>query len=94
MNRQDSCSNHHSTTTRGFLRTVNWNLNGASKFSIICHLLGYRLLIFDSFEGVEYQPGNSFSGAYIADEALVRKHVSLYGEIEVCELCQVGLSIL
>jgi len=29
MNLQDSCSNHHPTTTRGFLRTVNWNLNGA-----------------------------------------------------------------
>jgi ATP-dependent Clp protease ATP-binding subunit ClpX len=29
MNLQDSCSNHHPTTTRGFLRTVNWNLKGA-----------------------------------------------------------------
>jgi hypothetical protein len=29
MHLQDSCSNHHPTTTRGFLRTVNWNLNGA-----------------------------------------------------------------
>jgi|tagenome__1003787_1003787.scaffolds.fasta_scaffold20830474_1 O-methyltransferase len=62
-----------------------WQGGSTAKFSIICHLLGYRLLIFDSFEGVEYQPGNSFSGEYIADEALVRKHVSLYGEIEVCE---------
>src|SRR6516165_9163325 len=31
MNLQDSCSNHHPTTTRGFRRTVNWNLNGAEK---------------------------------------------------------------
>jgi hypothetical protein len=31
MNLQDSCSNHHPTTTRGFLRTVNWNLKGAQK---------------------------------------------------------------
>src|SRR5262249_16794023 len=31
MNLQDSCSNHHPTTTRGFRRTVNWNLNGAQK---------------------------------------------------------------
>src|SRR5215813_4781380 len=29
MNLRDSCSNHHPITTRGFLRTVNWNLNGA-----------------------------------------------------------------
>jgi hypothetical protein len=29
MNLQESCSKHHPTTTRGCLRTVNWNLNGA-----------------------------------------------------------------
>jgi hypothetical protein len=34
MNLQDSCSNHHPTTTRGCLRTVNWNLNGAHKSGI------------------------------------------------------------
>jgi hypothetical protein len=34
MNLQDSCSNHHPTTTRGFLRTVNWNLKGALFFLI------------------------------------------------------------
>lgn len=38
MNLQDSCSNHHPTTTRGFLRTVNWNLNGA-KFVICDHTI-------------------------------------------------------
>jgi O-methyltransferase len=62
-----------------------WQGGSTAKFSIICHLLGYRLLIFDSFEGVEYQPGNDFSGQYAADEALVRKHISVYGEIDVCE---------
>jgi hypothetical protein len=31
MNLQESCSKHHPTTTRGCLRTVNWNLNGAEE---------------------------------------------------------------
>jgi hypothetical protein len=48
-------------------------------------MLGYRLLIFDSFKGVEYQPENAFSGQYVADESQVRKHVSEYGEIGVCK---------
>ena len=29
MNRQGSCLDHHHTTTRGFVETVNRNLNGA-----------------------------------------------------------------
>src|SRR5262245_39016430 len=35
-----------------------WQGGSTAKFSIICRMLGYRLLVFDSFQGVEYQPGN------------------------------------
>jgi O-methyltransferase len=67
------------------VETGCWQGGSTAKFSIICRLLGYQLLIFDSFEGVEYQPGNAFSGRYVADEGLVKRHVSEYGDIEVCK---------
>jgi len=62
-----------------------WQGGSTAKFSIICSMLGYKLLVFDSFAGVEPQPGNPFSGQYAAALELVKKNVSRYGEIDVCE---------
>jgi len=62
-----------------------WMGGSTAKFSLICKLLQYKLFVFDSFQGVEYIPGNFFSGEYIADLDLVKKNVASYGKIDVCE---------
>ncbi len=61
-----------------------WQGGSTIKFSWLCRALGYQLLVFDSFEGVEHIPGNDFSGEYAATLAQVRENVSRYGEISVC----------
>ena len=66
----------------------------AAKLSIICKMLGYRLMIYDSFEGVETPPTldqqereeKSFFGEYAAAEAMVRDNLEKYGESEVCQI--------
>jgi O-methyltransferase len=68
-------------------------LGGSSaKFSTICAWLGYRLCIYDSFEGVEAmlaeeRVGNyDFSGEYAASEEVVRANLRQYGDVSVCSL--------
>jgi O-methyltransferase len=69
-----------------------WQGGSSAKFSIICSMLGYRLSIYDSFEGVEEMEtedkvdGYDFSGKYKAAETVLRKNLALYGEIEVCSI--------
>ena len=67
--------------------------NGGStiKFSVVCKMLGYKLQVYDSFEGVETmtkdelaQTGHNYSGEYAVGEEIVRANVSKYGEIGVC----------
>jgi O-methyltransferase len=67
-----------------------FNGGSSAKFSIICSILGYRLCIYDSFEGVEEMSSEEkagtydFSGEFAASEELVRNNISEYGEINVC----------
>jgi O-methyltransferase len=61
-----------------------WQGGSTAKLSVACQMLGYKLLVFDSFQGVEYQPGNPFSGQYAAALDLVKANVAAYGEIAVC----------
>jgi O-methyltransferase len=61
-----------------------WQGGSTAKLSVACHMLGYRLFVFDSFQGVEHQPGNLFSGQYAAALDLVKANVAAYGEISVC----------
>jgi O-methyltransferase len=65
----------------------------AAKLSIICKMLGYRLLIYDSFWGVETPSLDQqkketewFFGKYAATEAMVRDNLEKYGEPEVCQI--------
>src|SRR6516165_5757070 len=75
MNLQDSCSNHHPTTTRGFLRTVNWNLNGAVFLShlreaatrgrkVDCLAILTRPVVPSTVSYVVRQQGNALSNAH------------------------------
>jgi len=62
-----------------------WMGGSTAKFSLICDLMGYKLFVFDSFQGVENIPGNFFSSLYSADLESVKRNVSTYGKINVCE---------
>lgn len=69
-----------------------WQGGSSTKFSIICKMLGYRLYIYDSFEGVEEmtseekQKSYDFSGEYAAPESILRSNLIRYGEISVCSI--------
>jgi hypothetical protein len=70
-----------------------WKGGSAAKLSIICKMLGYRLMVYDSFSGVETPPldqqereEKSFFGEYAAAEGLVRDNLKKYGEPEVCQI--------
>jgi O-methyltransferase len=64
-----------------------WAGGSTAKFSMLCKLKGYRLLVYDSFEGVEKtdQAGHDFSGEYAADIDSVKRNIERFGEIDVCE---------
>jgi O-methyltransferase len=70
-----------------------WNGGSSAKLSAVCALLGYRLHIFDSFQGVEpltaeerALSGWDFSRTYASPESTVRQTLRRYGNEEVCEL--------
>jgi hypothetical protein len=69
-----------------------WNGGSAAKFSLVCKLRGYRLRLYDSFEGVERmnhlatQRGYNFSGEYVASEATVRANLERFGAPDVCSV--------
>lgn len=68
-----------------------WKGGSAAKLSVVCKMLGNRLLIYDSLAGVETLPldqqGNEatwFFGKYAAPEAIVRENLENYGDPSVC----------
>jgi len=74
-----------------FLEAGCWYGSSSSKFSIVCKMLGYSLLIYDSFQGVEpvenkseIKGGHDFSGEYACHQGIVEENIRKYGEISVC----------
>ncbi len=69
-----------------------WNGGASAKFSLLCELCGYRLCIYDSFEGVEpmtseeKQRGYDFSGEYVASDATLRANLRRFGAPDVCSI--------
>lgn len=65
-----------------------WKGGSSAKFSILCKLVGARLWIFDSFEGVSVSDAKNewegFAGQYASPENVLWNHLSLYGEPSVC----------
>jgi O-methyltransferase len=67
-----------------------WKGGTSVKFSILCELLGYRLLIFDSFEGVEQLTGDKlakewdYGGQYASPESVLWENLQRYGRPHVC----------
>jgi hypothetical protein len=69
-----------------------WKGGSAAKLSVICKMLGYRLMVYDSFAGVETPPVDQqeredkwFFGEYAATETIVWENIAKYGEPEVCQ---------
>jgi len=71
-----------------------WNGGSSAKFSLMCRLLGYRLRIYDSFQGVEPRDAAvaseeyeyDFSGEYAASDATLRRNLERFGAAEVCSI--------
>jgi O-methyltransferase len=58
-----------------------WNGGSTAKLSIACKLFGYRLHVYDSFQGVR-----EWGFAYSAQQAAVAENLRRYGEPSVCTL--------
>jgi len=71
--------------TEVFVEAGCWNGGSTAKFSVLCDLFGYKLHVYDSFEGVEQTDDELafFGGKYAAPEELVKDNVSKYGKIDV-----------
>lgn len=71
-----------------FVEAGCWQGGSTAKWSILCAMLGYRLHVYDSFEGCEATDNGTsddwFAGQYAAAEELVRENVRRYGEPGVC----------
>lgn len=67
-----------------------WKGGSSAKFSILCNLVGIRLLIYDSFEGVSVADAKNewegFAGQYASPENVLWDHLTLYGEPSVCSV--------
>lgn len=67
-----------------------WMGGSSAKLSLFCRLFGFRLHVYDSFQGVEPRTqlegsGTDFSGSYGARLEAVRDHIARYGDVAVCE---------
>jgi len=62
-----------------FIEAGCWNGGSAAKFSLICKHYGYKLHVFDSFQGVK-----EWNFAYAARLEEVKDNLAKYGELEVC----------
>ncbi|MGD8414516.1 MAG: TylF/MycF/NovP-related O-methyltransferase [Candidatus Latescibacterota bacterium] len=63
-----------------------WQGGSSAKFSIVCKEFGYRLYVYDSFQGVEAtdQEGHDFTGEYAAELESVKANIERFGELDVC----------
>jgi O-methyltransferase len=62
-----------------FVEAGCWNGGSTAKFSLVCKLYGYKLHVFDSFQGVK-----EWGFAYAAKLADVKNNLAKYGELDVC----------
>lgn len=67
-----------------------WQGGSSAKFSILAALLGYRLRIYDSFQGVEELPPEEraqewdYAGQYASPESRLHENLAAYGEASLC----------
>lgn len=67
-----------------------WQGGSSAKLSVLCRMLGYRLWIYDSFEGVEAlseeerKSSYDFSGEYRSPLDVLSRNLDRYGDPDVC----------
>lgn len=66
-----------------------WQGGSTAKFSLAAQELGYRLAVYDSFEGVEpigpeTAGETDYSGQYAVAQEIVETNVRHYGAFDVC----------
>jgi hypothetical protein len=65
-------------------------MGGSTAKFIVCKLLGYKLRVYGSFQGVEpmteeqEQLSHDFSGEYAATKEVITRNVACFGEPDVC----------
>jgi len=75
-----------------FIEAGCWKGGSSAKFSIICKIFGYKLHIYDSFEGIEEMSpdqidgATDYSGMFSETKELVEYNLRTYGEASVCSL--------
>jgi O-methyltransferase len=67
-----------------------WKGGSTAKWSHACRMLGYRLHVYDSFEGVEAMTemergGYDYTGEYVGKLEEVRANVARYGDLDLVE---------
>lgn len=64
-----------------------WKGGCATNLSLVCKIVGRKLLIYDSFEGLpeDREAKHYEKGDYCGTLEEVKKNISRYGEIESCE---------
>jgi len=67
-----------------------WQGGSAANLSLVCKIVGRKLVIYDSFEGLpegqaEDRQGFYETGDYCGSLEDVKRNIERYGEIEVCE---------
>lgn len=69
-----------------------WQGGSSAKFSWMARLLGYRLIIYDSFQGVESVQetqdgrGTDFSGTFASPQSVLIHNLQRYGAVDACEI--------
>lgn len=69
-----------------------WRGGSTAKFSLLCARLGFRIKVFDSFEGVEKLSAAdlktewNFSGQYSASEQVLLSNLRRFGRADVCSI--------
>lgn len=65
-----------------------WEGGSSAKWSLMCQVMGYHLIIYDSFEGVEVAASPvgeyDYSGEYAAQEEVVWQNLKRYGAPDSC----------
>lgn len=79
------------TENRTFVEAGCFNGGSSCKFSLLTNVYGWRLKVYDSFEGVESIGAESanvvdYSGAYAAPMEFVRDNIRKYGNLNKVEL--------
>jgi O-methyltransferase len=71
-----------------------WKGGSSAKLSLLCEMLGYQLMIYDSFQGVEplsrreLEGEYDYSGEYAASKDEVINNIQTFGVMQACQIVE------